>query len=78
MRRDEVIACYERAAGRELHDLGWHELFALTRSVAVAERLSIVAALGGIEYPGGGGNDDPVLRELARRIDGYEGEAPAG
>ncbi len=78
MRRDEVIACYERAAGRELHDLEWHELFALTRSVAIAERLSIAAALGGIEYPGGGGNDHPVLRELARRIDDYEGEAPAG
>jgi aminoglycoside phosphotransferase (APT) family kinase protein len=76
MRRDEVIACYERAAGRELHDVQWHELFALTRSVAVAERLSIVANLGGIEYPGGGGNEDPVLRELTRKIDGYAGEAP--
>ncbi len=75
MRRDELVACYELAAGRQVRDLEWHELFALTRSVAVAERLSIVAALGGIEYPGGGGNQHPVLRELARRIDGYAGEA---
>jgi aminoglycoside phosphotransferase (APT) family kinase protein len=74
MGRDAVVACYERSAGRELRDLEWHELFALTRSVAVGERLSIVGTLGGMEYPGGGGNDNPVLRELCRRIDGFAGD----
>lgn len=78
MRGDAVVACYERAAGRDLRDLEWHDLFALTRSVAVGERLSIVASLGGIEYPGGGGNDNPVLRELARRIEGFTGEDRTG
>ncbi len=71
MRRDDVIAGYERVAGRVLEDIEWHELFALTRSVAVSERLSIVAALGGTKYLGGGGNESPVLQELARRIDAF-------
>ena len=73
MRRDDVIACYEQFSGRRLGDVEWHELFALTRSVAISERLSIVAALGGGRYPGGGGNDSPVLRDLVRRIDAYVG-----
>ena len=73
--REEVIACYERGAGRVLTGLEWHELFALTRSVAVSERLSIVAALGGAQYTGGGGTDSPVLQHLARRIDAYRGDS---
>jgi aminoglycoside phosphotransferase (APT) family kinase protein len=78
MRRDEVISCYERAAGRDLLQVEWHELFALARSVAVSERLAIVAARGGVEYPVGGGNGNPVLGELMRRIDEFAGTSSPG
>lgn len=71
--RGDVVARYEAASGRRLVHLGWHELFALLRSVAVSERLARVAARGGGSYPGGGGNDSPVLQELIRRIEAFGG-----
>ena len=52
MPRQDVISCYERALGRQAVDVAWHELFALTRSVAVSERLARTAALGGADLPG--------------------------
>jgi aminoglycoside phosphotransferase (APT) family kinase protein len=36
--RDEVIDRYERKSGRALCDLGWHEVFALVRALAINDR----------------------------------------
>lgn len=66
--RDQVVARYERALGRELVDLRWHELFALARSVAVNERQARLADAAGIPYPGVAGDANPVLRALTTRI----------
>lgn len=68
MGRDELIARYEAALGRAVVDLAWHEVFALTRSVAITERLVRIADAGGQQYPGRAGDGNPVLREVARRI----------
>ena len=35
---DEVIARYEMLSGRTLSDLGWHEVFALVRALAINDR----------------------------------------
>jgi aminoglycoside phosphotransferase (APT) family kinase protein len=69
--RDEVIDRYQHAAGRALVDLAWHEIFALTRSVAINERQARLAAIAGVPYPGVAGEANPVLRHLARRIDRF-------
>ncbi|HWE54858.1 MAG TPA: phosphotransferase family protein [Acidimicrobiales bacterium] len=68
---DQVIARYEAAAGRPLRSMGWHQVFALTRSVAISERLARLAARSGLPYPGIAGDDNPVLHELTRRIATY-------
>jgi aminoglycoside phosphotransferase (APT) family kinase protein len=68
---DQVIALYEKSAGRRLEAMAWHQVFALTRSVAISERLSRLAARSGLPYPGIAGDDNPVLRELAGRIDRF-------
>jgi aminoglycoside phosphotransferase (APT) family kinase protein len=67
--RSELIAVYEHTLGRTVHDLAWHEIFALTRSVAINERQARLAATTGIPYPGVAGEDNPVLGHLARKID---------
>jgi aminoglycoside phosphotransferase (APT) family kinase protein len=68
LRRDELLARYERQLGRELVDLPWHELFALTRSVAINERQARLAEAAGVPYPGVAGDANPVLRALTERI----------
>jgi aminoglycoside phosphotransferase (APT) family kinase protein len=67
--RSELLAVYENALGRAVYDLAWHEIFALTRSVSINERQARLAATTGIPYPGVAGDDNPVLRHLARKID---------
>jgi aminoglycoside phosphotransferase (APT) family kinase protein len=71
--RQRFIAFYEHAAGREVRDLDWHEIFALTRSVAINERQARLAATTGIAYPGVAGEENPVLRHLAEKIHLYTG-----
>lgn len=66
--RDDLVARYERALGREVVDLAWHEVFALTRSVAINERQARLAAAAGVDYPGVAGDANPVLRALTNRI----------
>ena len=34
----EFVARYERRSGYEVRDLGWHEVFALVRALAIADR----------------------------------------
>lgn len=70
-RTDQVIASYEAAAGRPLLHMDWHQVFALTRSVAISERLARLAARSGLPYPGIPGDENPVLHELTRRIERF-------
>lgn len=70
--RAEVIERYEQALAREVVDLAWHEIFALTRSVAINERLARVAAVDpSVSYSGIAGDDNPILGHLGRRIDRF-------
>jgi aminoglycoside phosphotransferase (APT) family kinase protein len=69
--RAAFVATYEAALGREVRGLEWHELFALTRSVAINERQARLAADAGVAYPGIAGMSNPVLRHLTKRIDRF-------
>lgn len=69
--RAAFVAHYERALGRAVRDLEWHEIFALARSVAINERQARLAAEAGVSYPGVAGPDNPVLRILTRKIDRF-------
>jgi aminoglycoside phosphotransferase (APT) family kinase protein len=71
--RDELIRVYEHALGRAVTDLAWHEIFALTRSVAINERQARLAATTGIPYPGVAGADNPVLHQIEARIRDFSG-----
>src|SRR5207253_2428878 len=71
--RCALISFYEHALGREVRDLAWHEIFALTRSIAINERQARLAALTGIPYPGVAGEANPVLPHLARKLDAFAG-----
>jgi aminoglycoside phosphotransferase (APT) family kinase protein len=68
LRRAEAVAYYERAFGRPVADLEWHEVFALARSIAINDRLVRMATVAGVEHPGVVGNDDPMLRYTETRI----------
>lgn len=68
--RSELITLYEHAVGRSVNDLAWHEIFALTRSVAINERQARLAATTGIPYPGVAGDENPVLTLLTEKIGG--------
>jgi aminoglycoside phosphotransferase (APT) family kinase protein len=71
--RRELISVYENALGRAVRDLAWHEIFALTRSVAINERQARLAAAAGVPYPGVAGEQNPVLPYLAQKIDAFPG-----
>jgi aminoglycoside phosphotransferase (APT) family kinase protein len=70
--RDALLTRYEHAIGRPVHNLAWHEVFALARSIAINDRQARVARTTGVEYPGVAGDENPMLRVLARRIERYE------
>jgi aminoglycoside phosphotransferase (APT) family kinase protein len=69
--RAEVVARYEAALGRAVVDLEWHEIFALIRSTAINDRQARLAQESGVPYPGIAGDDNPVLRVIARRIENF-------
>jgi aminoglycoside phosphotransferase (APT) family kinase protein len=71
--RGAVVDWYEGRAGRRLRDLVWHELFALVRSAAINDRQARLAAAAGVVYPGVAGEDNPVLRYVADRVERYRG-----
>jgi aminoglycoside phosphotransferase (APT) family kinase protein len=48
--RSEAVARYEAGLGRRLVDLGWYEVFALVRSIAVTVRQIRLATAAGVEY----------------------------
>jgi aminoglycoside phosphotransferase (APT) family kinase protein len=41
--RSETLERYERGTGHEVHDLAWHEVFALTRALAINDRHQRIA-----------------------------------
>jgi aminoglycoside phosphotransferase (APT) family kinase protein len=69
--RAGAIAVYESHLGRAVVDLDWHEIFALVRSAAINDRQARIAAAAGVPYPGVAGDENPILRYIARRIDRY-------
>ncbi len=69
LERDDAIGRYERALGRPVRDLDWHEVFALVRSMAVNECQARLAARAGTPYPGIAGDDNPVLDHVWSRIE---------
>jgi len=69
--RDESVRFYERALGREVVDVDWHEIFALVRSIAINDRQARLAAAAGTRYPGVAGDANPMLAYLERLIAAY-------
>jgi aminoglycoside phosphotransferase (APT) family kinase protein len=69
--RDAFVARHEAALGRTLHDLAWHDVFALARSICINDRQARIAAQSGADYPGVAGDGNPMLRVLARRIERF-------
>ncbi|HET6875100.1 MAG TPA: phosphotransferase family protein [Acidimicrobiales bacterium] len=67
-----LVDRYEQAAGQPVENLEWHKIFALTRSVALSERLALLAAETGLPYPGIAGDGNPVLHQLTKRIQIFE------
>jgi aminoglycoside phosphotransferase (APT) family kinase protein len=69
--RPEVIRDYERALGREVVHLAWHEIFALARSIAINDCQARLAACAGTPYPGVPGDANPILAHLDARISAF-------
>jgi aminoglycoside phosphotransferase (APT) family kinase protein len=67
-----LVERYQDATGQRVENLEWHKIFALTRSVALSERLARVAAETGLPYPGIAGDANPVLHQLTSRIERYQ------
>jgi aminoglycoside phosphotransferase (APT) family kinase protein len=68
--RAEAIARYEAGLGRRLVDVGWYEVFALVRSIAVTVRQIRIAAAAGVEYPVPPPDRSPVVRYAQELIAG--------
>jgi len=71
--RADAIRYYERALGREVVHLQWHEIFALARSIAINDCQARLAAAAGTPYPGVPGDANPVLAHLDARIAAFTG-----
>lgn len=67
--RDELLARWSRRSGRTVTDFGWHECFALARSIAINDRQARIAAQLQLDYPGVAGDANPMLGVLTRRIE---------
>jgi aminoglycoside phosphotransferase (APT) family kinase protein len=65
---DESVTCFESMLGRRVLDLGWHELFALTRTAAISNHQARMAARLGSDYVVGPDGENPMLQLLARRL----------
>jgi len=65
---DETVATYQALLGREVADLGWHELFALTRSAAISNHQARMAARAGYDYVLAPDDENLMLGLLARRL----------
>jgi aminoglycoside phosphotransferase (APT) family kinase protein len=71
--RAEALARYEEASDHMVEHLAWHEVFALTRALAVNDRQQRIAAASGQRYVGGRpsdqGAENPLVKVLRRRMD---------
>lgn len=70
--RADAVRLYEQELGRAVLDLEWHEIFALVRSTAVNDRQARIARSAGVDYPGGVGDDNAVLRWVDHKIERFE------
>jgi aminoglycoside phosphotransferase (APT) family kinase protein len=65
---DEAIARVEAQLGRELHDIGWYEVFALARASAIATRITVLQQRAG-QHPMFGLGEDPTITAALDQID---------
>jgi aminoglycoside phosphotransferase (APT) family kinase protein len=73
---DEVARDYEIALGRPLHDLAWHEIFAVFRALVINVRQSTIAQEAGEKYMLAAGEKNPLLKILERWIAAYDDGQP--
>ncbi|MDP9166785.1 MAG: phosphotransferase family protein [Actinomycetota bacterium] len=74
---DEVAGDYQRALGRPLRDLAFHEIFAVFRALAINVRQSHIAYDAGEKYMIAAGEKNPLLPILEKWISAYDaGQAP--
>lgn len=66
---DEVITDFAAAIGRPLQDLGWHQIFAVFRSIAINVRQASIAAEAGVRYVVPAGEANPLVTVVERWID---------
>ncbi|MBL7486818.1 phosphotransferase family protein [Frankia sp. AgB1.9] len=70
---DAVVDSYQSLLGRELRHFAWHEIFALVRSACVNQRQARLAAKAGTAYPGPTEDDNPLVADVLRRIEKFNG-----
>jgi aminoglycoside phosphotransferase (APT) family kinase protein len=63
-RRDEAVARVSAAAGRELRDLRWYEIFALARASAISTRIAVLHERAGQESMFQVGQDPTLAKAL--------------
>lgn len=65
----EVVARHEQALGRPVRDLEWHQIFAVTRSIAIAGRQARIAIAAGQPYPVPADERNPMFDLVERWAD---------
>ena len=74
---EEVVAAYEREAGRRIADLPWHRLFAVLKMAVLMERhLRVAIARGHLRRDHRLLTDNVALRRLDSLLRGSEGQKP--
>ncbi len=71
--RDDVVAAYSQHANHDVSDIGWHMIFALTRSVTLSDRHARVAERTGEFFPGVYGDNNPLLQYAEMLIERQKG-----
>jgi aminoglycoside phosphotransferase (APT) family kinase protein len=70
--RADALVQYTESTGHTVVDLHWHEVFALTRALAINDRQQRIAAASGRRYVGGARSgdaaEDPLTRVLLARM----------
>ncbi|HWE66433.1 MAG TPA: phosphotransferase family protein [Acidimicrobiales bacterium] len=64
--RAGALERYQSRSGHTVHNLAWHEIFALVRALAINDRQQRIAAASGQRYVGGAPAADAALDPLAR------------
>jgi aminoglycoside phosphotransferase (APT) family kinase protein len=66
--RAGTVARYEARSGRAVAHLEWHEIFALTRALAISTCQARIARGAGVAYPEAGDGGSPMMAIIERRI----------